>query len=290
MSLKVAQFSKVLCQVARTGLVVIAFFMACSVNAADIYTGFDAYKTGDYKTAFQEWKPLAEQGDADAQYWFGELYLSGQGVNKDLNQAFKWIFLSAEQGYESAQFRLGAVYLLGIGGTKNYKQAAKWFRLAAEQGHLEAQEYLKELLKGSIIDWNLKERIALALLYNIDESITTYITTKVSSSTGGDRNLYFDIKYDNLKCEITKDSKKPTTSIWYFNSQAIKMLTWCKKHSDSGVYTLSFTPKSNKGRNFVVSAFRKAPSAVSIKIDTLDFKMSAKGFTKVWNSISSEAL
>ena len=264
--------------------------MVSSVNAAGFYTGWDAYKVGDYKTAFQEWKPLAEQEDARSQYMLGEMYLYGQGVNKDYNQAFKWVSLAAEQESEPAQVMLGAMYLVGTGVTKSYKQAAKWFRLAAEQGYLPAQEYLKLLLEGKNTDWDLEKRIALVILYDIDKSITTNITTKASSSTGGDRNLYFDIESDNLKCEITKDSKKPTTSIWYFNSQTVKMLTWCKKHSDSGVYTLSFTPKSNKGRNFVVSAFRNAASTVAIKTDTLDFKMSAKGFTKVWNSISSEAL
>ncbi len=41
---------------------------------ADFQAGMDAYNLGDYTTAMQEWRPLAEQGDADAQYNLGLLY------------------------------------------------------------------------------------------------------------------------------------------------------------------------------------------------------------------------
>ena len=43
--------------------------------AASFQNGFTAYKSGDYATAPREWKPLAEQGDTDAQGNLGELYI-----------------------------------------------------------------------------------------------------------------------------------------------------------------------------------------------------------------------
>ena len=36
--------------------------------SADYQKGFTAYKSGDYTTDLREWTPLAEQGNADAQY------------------------------------------------------------------------------------------------------------------------------------------------------------------------------------------------------------------------------
>ena len=42
--------------------------------AADYEAGVDAYKRGDYATALREFQPLAEQGDADAQYYLGVMY------------------------------------------------------------------------------------------------------------------------------------------------------------------------------------------------------------------------
>ena len=48
--------------------------------SADYRKGWDAYKSGDYATALREWKPLAEQGYADAQYNLGRMYEFGKGV------------------------------------------------------------------------------------------------------------------------------------------------------------------------------------------------------------------
>jgi hypothetical protein len=42
--------------------------------------GLAAYGRGDYATALQEWLPLAEQGDAVAQYNLGVMYANGWGV------------------------------------------------------------------------------------------------------------------------------------------------------------------------------------------------------------------
>jgi len=36
--------------------------------SADLQKGLTAYQNGDYATALREWTPLAEQGDADAQF------------------------------------------------------------------------------------------------------------------------------------------------------------------------------------------------------------------------------
>ena len=40
---------------------------------ADFQKGLTAYKSGDYATALREWKPLAEQGNADAQNNLGDI-------------------------------------------------------------------------------------------------------------------------------------------------------------------------------------------------------------------------
>ena len=46
--------------------------------SADLQKGLTAYKSGDYATALREWKPLAEQGDARAQYNLGQMYYNGE--------------------------------------------------------------------------------------------------------------------------------------------------------------------------------------------------------------------
>ena len=59
---------------------------------------FDAYAKGDYATALHAWQPLAEQGDARAQYNLGVMYAEGEGVPQDYKAAVQWYRRAAEQG------------------------------------------------------------------------------------------------------------------------------------------------------------------------------------------------
>jgi uncharacterized protein len=109
---------------------------------ADFQAGMDAHDREDYATALKEWQPLAEQGDALAQYHVGMLHHKGRGVPLDDGQARKWYGKAAEQGQAKAQFSLGTLYFNGEGGQKDYQQALRWFRLAADQGMAIAQTKL----------------------------------------------------------------------------------------------------------------------------------------------------
>ncbi len=106
---------------------------------ADFEKGWDASQKGDHATALHEWKPLAENGNASAQYNLGLMYDNGWGVPQDYQGALKWYKLSAEQGNEFAQYNLGNYYAKGQGVPKDYHEAVKLFMLAAEQGHVSAQ-------------------------------------------------------------------------------------------------------------------------------------------------------
>ncbi len=61
---------------------VTAFAVLLVFLATPAWTGLDegiaAYKRFDYAAAVREWRPLAEQGDAVAQYHLGNLYRTGQ--------------------------------------------------------------------------------------------------------------------------------------------------------------------------------------------------------------------
>ena len=117
-------------------LIVTMFLTAFGgITYADFNDGWVASEEGDYKTAFNEWKPLAEQGDTDAQHNLGWMYGNGKGVLKDYKQAVKWYQKAADQGLARAQSRLGGMYANGEGVLKDDKQAVKWYRKAADQGH-----------------------------------------------------------------------------------------------------------------------------------------------------------
>ena len=106
----------------------------------DFQKGREAYERGDYATALREFRPLAEQGDAKAQYNLGLMYEEGKfdvhlgyGVPRDYAEALKWYRLSAEQGNALAQRNLGLMYANG-GVPLDYVQAHMWLNLAAAQG------------------------------------------------------------------------------------------------------------------------------------------------------------
>jgi TPR repeat protein len=108
--------------------------------------GYAAYERGDYTAAKRIWTPLAERGDALAQYNLGLLYHHGLGVERGLFQAAKWYVRAAENGDADAQNAIGDLYVAGLWGKKDYAKAATWYELAAEQGHVEAQRKLGDLL------------------------------------------------------------------------------------------------------------------------------------------------
>ena len=111
-------------------LVLFAFTAA----AADFSAGLKASEKGDYTTAVKEWRPIAEQGGAAAQFNLGLLYLDGHGVPQDIAQAVSWFEKAAQQDYAKAQLNLGAMYASGNGVKRDYIQAYKWLNLCAAKG------------------------------------------------------------------------------------------------------------------------------------------------------------
>jgi uncharacterized protein len=109
---------------------------------ADFKAGIDAHQRGDYATALREWQPLAEQGDALAQYNLGLLYDNGRGVQKDYAQARQWYEKAAAQGRADAQVNLGILYDYGRSIPQDFKKAVYWYRLSAKQGNDLAQRRL----------------------------------------------------------------------------------------------------------------------------------------------------
>lgn len=100
--------------------------------------GKEAYKRDDFTLAFKIFQPLAERGDARAQFNLGILYDEGEGLPADAAKAAHWYRKAAEQGHREAQFNLGQMYNVGHGVAKDIKQAYFWWILASGDGDEEA--------------------------------------------------------------------------------------------------------------------------------------------------------
>ena len=91
-------------------------------------------RVDDHHFAVQLYEESAENGDIDAQYKLGLLYLTGNGALQDFAEAAKWLKLAAEQGYALAQYELGLIYRSGYGLAIDQVQSYVWLNLAAAAG------------------------------------------------------------------------------------------------------------------------------------------------------------
>src|SRR5689334_3507377 len=112
-----------------------ALFLAVVAEAqAGLQEGIDAYTRKDYATAIKEFKPLANSGDAEAQFYLGAMYDTGLEVPKSDQEAIAWYRKAAVQRNAKAQYNLGVIYERGLGVPQDYRAAVSWYRKAAEQG------------------------------------------------------------------------------------------------------------------------------------------------------------
>lgn len=129
--------------IVRILLFLIALVSPLSIAGGAVAGPFEdaqaAHGRRDYATALRLWRPLADQGNAEAQYALGFMYDGGHGVPKNYATAAKWWRLAADQGHTFAQFNLGTLYDNGNGVPKNKAEALKWYHLAAERGNDGAQ-------------------------------------------------------------------------------------------------------------------------------------------------------
>lgn len=123
------------------------------VQAGRVDRGVEAFRNYDYIKALSILRPLAEKGNARAQYYLGILYDEGKGLMQDKTEAQRWFEKAhegwrkrAEKRFAEAQEGLGTLYETGRGGVpKDYKQALKWYRKAAELGYAEAEASLGQM-------------------------------------------------------------------------------------------------------------------------------------------------
>ncbi len=162
-----------------------------------VQSGRRALTNSDFDEALRQFKPLAENGDSEAQSHLGSLYYVGKGVPKDLTEAYNWYKMSADQGNVDAQYSIGNMYLLGEGVEQDNIMATEWYTLASNQGHIAAKNNLNSLKKlealnqenQSKLDAIAKEQevkateLAAVEENNINEEVIESVTEEVSSES-----------------------------------------------------------------------------------------------------------
>ena len=105
-------------------------FLSTPISAQSVKAGIEAWQRADYPGAVAIWRPLAEKGDADAQFNLGQAYRLGRGVPINLALAKSWFERAADAGHLDAETTLGLLLF------ENGQQAEglKWLRRAAVEG------------------------------------------------------------------------------------------------------------------------------------------------------------
>lgn len=118
-------------QNSRLGLILAAGIALLGLGACATGTqrGFAAYNAGRYEEAYAQWLPMANAGDAAAQYNMGLLWQQGLSIHtpRNADRTGEYFFLSARQGFVQAMAPLADYQL-----SKNQPDAAlSWLMLAA---------------------------------------------------------------------------------------------------------------------------------------------------------------
>ncbi|MEM7407823.1 MAG: tetratricopeptide repeat protein [Pseudomonadota bacterium] len=139
--------------------------------------GYAAFQAGRFDDAMKLWEPLAEAGDARAQFNLGVMHAEGRGTGhsgrnmrkaagwwrragaqghtralhnlalahiggviggQDYAQAVNYLEQAAKGGFANSQYTLGKMYHYGLGVVRNYSESARYFEMAAEQGFIKA--------------------------------------------------------------------------------------------------------------------------------------------------------
>lgn len=173
-----------------------AFVLFCCVShaalAADVWTNLFAENLSD-----------ARDGDIDAQYEVGIMYLKGQGVKPDRRKAIEWLKTAAENGNDQAgsklarieknrqsfekmrkqadggdsraQYETGMMLLSGKGTDIDPDSALRWLEEAARQGHKKAITRLGILyFKGDAVAGNPQRAVELLQRVASDQALAQY--------------------------------------------------------------------------------------------------------------------
>ena len=138
--------------------------------AESIYRECLIYLSGDgvqkdLRKALLLLRKSAEMGHVKAQNRLGGAYARGDyGLSKDDAKAFEWYLRAGERGYPDAQYNVGWCYDNGVGTKEDPTKAVLWYRKSAENNFQSAIKNLGLLLKYGRIGVSADIDSAISLL------------------------------------------------------------------------------------------------------------------------------
>jgi TPR repeat protein len=170
------------------------------------------------KQRLEKLRPIAESGNANAQYQLGFRYYLGDSGAQDYTAAATWYQKAADQGHVEAAYKLSKLFASGTGIDQNFESAARYVGLAAETGHAEAQFHLGGLYaqgKGLEADPIAAHKWYSLAVEQVDADLSAYLAAQglpphlrgAELAAGlGDAELAYELELglDNAKSALTK--------------------------------------------------------------------------------------
>ena len=125
---------------------------ASPVPSEQLSDGISAFEMQEYDKAMALIKPLAEQGEPEAQYFMGTFYWYGSGVTRSTPIAQKWFTkaysswkFAAESGDANAMVEVSRMLNSGLGVERDVAEALRWIHQAANSDAVQAFAVLGDM-------------------------------------------------------------------------------------------------------------------------------------------------
>ena len=137
---------------------VIGYFSFSYYKNERLKDAINNFNNKEYEKAYNIFNSFLLQENAEAQYYLGRMYLSGNYLKTDYDKAFTLAKASAEQGNDKGLNLVGVIYENGLGTEKNIKKAIEYFTKASQLANANAYCNLGviyyESREGIEIDYN----------------------------------------------------------------------------------------------------------------------------------------
>ena len=107
-------------------LAIVLGMSAMSVKAQSVSYAKSLIQQGRYLDAAKQLRPLADGGNAEAQYLAATLFFDGKGVSKSEEQGIKYATMAANQGYKDAMMLMIEHYFRTNNFVKAYKTCKEY--------------------------------------------------------------------------------------------------------------------------------------------------------------------
>ncbi len=125
-------------------LVLFISISACDKQPA---TAIELFDSQEYDKAFSLFKPLAEEGDPEAQNYLGMIYYLGLHGHRDAVKAESWFEKAAKQKHASAQLNFGMMIENNATKPLDFVTSYMWYFAAGENGNKKAEKRIQHLVE-----------------------------------------------------------------------------------------------------------------------------------------------